>query len=471
MVVILGAATYYLSIERSNNPKIASIKGVPEVVVLLVGLVVVLSFLLSRTAFGRHVYAVGGNAEAARRAGIGVENIKLICFIICSVLAATAGILFGSRNNSISPSTGGGTVLLLARCGGGHRRHEPVRRQGARPRRRDRRLRGCGDPERHEPHGRQGVLRLHLHRARASPRCERRCIVASAIVGLRESSGWWVPHERAGRRTRSDGTICRPSCGKFTSGASTSRAQLTEATGLNRSTIGVLVSELVAAGLVLEDAPVASGGAGRPSIVVRPAADVYVVSVDVGVDHLSAARVGLGGVIQARREVVQGRTNPSVAIVLKRLERLVRQVLADAPESSRCVGLGASVCGTVRSSDGLVRLSPNLDWVDVPLGESLSGRLSLGVPWVIGNDADFGALAEMARGIARGCRERRLSVRGSRPRGGRGDVGTALGGQRRLRRRGGARRRQREGEQVPLWLARVLGDRGGGGCAARWGSP
>ena len=73
-----------------------------------------LTFLLSRTAFGRHVYAVGGNAEAARRAGIGVPNIKLICFIICSVLAATAGILFGSRNNSISPSTGGGTALLLA---------------------------------------------------------------------------------------------------------------------------------------------------------------------------------------------------------------------------------------------------------------------------------------------------------------------------------------------------------------------
>ena len=72
-----------------------------------------LTFLLSRTPFGRHVYAVGGNAEAARRAGIGVP-LKPICFIICSMLAATAGILFGSRNNSISPSTGGGTVLLLA---------------------------------------------------------------------------------------------------------------------------------------------------------------------------------------------------------------------------------------------------------------------------------------------------------------------------------------------------------------------
>jgi D-xylose transport system permease protein len=80
----------------------------------LVVLVVGLTLLLTKTSFGRHVYAVGGNAEAARRAGIGVPNIKLICFIICSMLAATAGILLGSRNNSISPTTGGGTTLLLA---------------------------------------------------------------------------------------------------------------------------------------------------------------------------------------------------------------------------------------------------------------------------------------------------------------------------------------------------------------------
>ncbi len=114
IALLLGAATYYLSIERSNNPTIASIKGVPNVVVLLVILTVALSFLLTRTAFGRHVYAVGGNAEAARRAGIGVPNIKLLCFIICSMLAATAGVLLGSRSNSISPTTGGGTTLLLA---------------------------------------------------------------------------------------------------------------------------------------------------------------------------------------------------------------------------------------------------------------------------------------------------------------------------------------------------------------------
>ena len=65
---------------------------------------VVLTFLLSRTPFGRHVYAVGGNAEAARRAGINVKRIKLLCFIICSTLAAVAGILLASRDNSVSPT-------------------------------------------------------------------------------------------------------------------------------------------------------------------------------------------------------------------------------------------------------------------------------------------------------------------------------------------------------------------------------
>ena len=183
----------------------------------------------------------------------------------------------------------------------------------------------------------------------------------------------------------------------------TSRAQLTEVTGLNRSTIGVLASELSVAGLVCEDTPVARGGAGRPSIVVRPNPDVYVIAVDVGVDHLSAARVGLGGVVQAQAQVGQGRTNPTVSAVLKRLERLVAQIVADAPPGSHCVGLGASVCGTVRRADGLVRLAPNLGWVDVPLGRALSDRLGLGVPSVLGNDADLGALAELTRGVARGC--------------------------------------------------------------------
>jgi D-xylose transport system permease protein len=112
--VVLIAATAYLSGERSRNPAITSLKGVPIVVAILVFLLVVLTFALSRTAWGRHVYAVGGNAEAARRAGINVAGIRLSCFIACSSLAAVAGILLASRDNSVSPTTGGSLTLLYA---------------------------------------------------------------------------------------------------------------------------------------------------------------------------------------------------------------------------------------------------------------------------------------------------------------------------------------------------------------------
>ena len=111
---ILIAATAYLSRERSRNPALSSLKGIPIVVVVVAALLIVLTFLLSRTAWGRHVYAVGGNAEAARRAGINVPMVKLSCFIMCSTLAAVAGILLASRTNSVSPSTGGQQTLLFA---------------------------------------------------------------------------------------------------------------------------------------------------------------------------------------------------------------------------------------------------------------------------------------------------------------------------------------------------------------------
>ena len=114
LTVLYGLFTWYFNQERSKNPNSVSIKGVPYIVPLIIVLLVGLTFLLSRTAFGRHIYAVGGNTEAARRAGINVRGIKIACFIICSTLAAVAGILFASRDNSVSPSTGGSTTLLYA---------------------------------------------------------------------------------------------------------------------------------------------------------------------------------------------------------------------------------------------------------------------------------------------------------------------------------------------------------------------
>jgi D-xylose transport system permease protein len=85
---------------------------------LMLVLLVFWTFIATRTRFGRHIYAVGGNAEAARRAGISVKNVKLVVFAICSAMAALGGIVLASRLSSVDTSTGGGTVLLysIAAC-------------------------------------------------------------------------------------------------------------------------------------------------------------------------------------------------------------------------------------------------------------------------------------------------------------------------------------------------------------------
>jgi D-xylose transport system permease protein len=114
LLLITGLAVFALNLERSNNPELVSLKGIPYVVPVILLLLVIGTFVLGRTAFGRHIYAVGGNAEAARRAGIDVKRIRISAFMICSGLAAIAGLIFASRQNSISPTTGGSSTLLYA---------------------------------------------------------------------------------------------------------------------------------------------------------------------------------------------------------------------------------------------------------------------------------------------------------------------------------------------------------------------
>ena len=113
LLVITGLAVFQLNQERGLSAT-NSTKGVPIVAPLILLILVAGTFLLSRTAFGRHIYAVGGNAEAARRAGINVKRVRTVAFVLCSSLAAVAGMLFASRMNSISPSTGGSSTLLYA---------------------------------------------------------------------------------------------------------------------------------------------------------------------------------------------------------------------------------------------------------------------------------------------------------------------------------------------------------------------
>ena len=114
LALLIFVATYLLNQERQLPTAKVTIQGVPWVVVVILVLLVGLTFILQRTGFGRHVYAVGGNREAARRAGINVKGLMITCFIFCSTLAAVAGVLLASRDNSVSPTTGGAQTLLFA---------------------------------------------------------------------------------------------------------------------------------------------------------------------------------------------------------------------------------------------------------------------------------------------------------------------------------------------------------------------
>jgi D-xylose transport system permease protein len=113
IAAITLAVTAVLNVNRALNPNF-TLAGIPYAVPLVIVLLLVLTFVLGRTSFGRHVYAVGGNAEASRRAGISVGRVRVLVFVLSSSLAAISGIAAASRLSSVDPSSGGGNTLLYA---------------------------------------------------------------------------------------------------------------------------------------------------------------------------------------------------------------------------------------------------------------------------------------------------------------------------------------------------------------------
>lgn len=182
-----------------------------------------------------------------------------------------------------------------------------------------------------------------------------------------------------------------------------SRAQLTSAMGLNRSTIAGLVGELTELGLAEHADPAAvRRTAGRPSAGVRVAnGGPYVIAVDLGVDRAVVARVGLGGRIGERAEAAITHETEAWQVGAS-VAALIRHVVSWAPAEAPLLGIGISVPGMVRRSDGLVRQAPNLGWRDVSFGSIVLAALDLDVPVTLGNDADLGALAEHNRGAGVG---------------------------------------------------------------------
>lgn len=186
-------------------------------------------------------------------------------------------------------------------------------------------------------------------------------------------------------------------------GGPASRSALAQRMGLNRSTILALTAELTAAGLVEEGLPTVSGRAGRPSLVVRPVPDrVYVLAFDVAVDRLVAARVGLGGTVLDRQVTVRRRSGADLDDVVRVLAAFGRSLYDAAPAGAICVGVAASYCGMIRPDDGMVRLAPDMGWVDQAFGTELGRALGLGLPVTVGNEAHLGACAEHVRGAGIG---------------------------------------------------------------------
>ena len=114
-LAIIGLfVVYFLNKNRQTNSAGTPIRGMPWVVPLILILLVVLTLLLTKTRFGRHLYAVGGNAEAARRAGIDVRRIRISAFAMNSTLAGVGGIALASYTGGVPLDIGGGNTLLFA---------------------------------------------------------------------------------------------------------------------------------------------------------------------------------------------------------------------------------------------------------------------------------------------------------------------------------------------------------------------
>ncbi|QFU88122.1 sugar ABC transporter permease [Amycolatopsis sp. YIM 10] len=113
VALLAAVATYLLTINRAPGTTIV-ISGVPYVVPIVLVLLTIGTYVLNRTRYGRHIYAVGGNAEAARRAGINVTKIRASVFVVSSSVAAVGAIVYSSKVGSVDPQAGGLNTLLFA---------------------------------------------------------------------------------------------------------------------------------------------------------------------------------------------------------------------------------------------------------------------------------------------------------------------------------------------------------------------
>ncbi len=181
-------------------------------------------------------------------------------------------------------------------------------------------------------------------------------------------------------------------------GGPASRSKLTQSTGLNRSTIGALVGELVDLGLVVESEPGVSNRVGRPSPVVTASADVVAIAVNPEVDTITVGVVGLDGTLHRRVRYPTGHV-PTAEEAVAIVSAIIDGLRPDLGTFARTVGIGVAMPGLVREADGVVRLAPHLEWVDEPFTAML--QAATGIVTRTANDASIGATAERYFGAGR----------------------------------------------------------------------
>jgi len=176
------------------------------------------------------------------------------------------------------------------------------------------------------------------------------------------------------------------------------RARIAAATGLTKTTVSSLVDDLVRARLVVELGPEARGEIGRPGSALTLDPSGYAgIGLEINVDYIAVCLADLTGEVRYLRTRPRDNRAQSPAKVLGRAVRMIRTAVARAEAARLTVaGLAVAVPGPVETDQGLLRLAPNLGWVDVPVAAILADRLAgLDLAVVVDNEANLAALGEL----------------------------------------------------------------------------
>ncbi len=178
-----------------------------------------------------------------------------------------------------------------------------------------------------------------------------------------------------------------------------SRSMLTTKSGLNRSTISDLVQELGELGLVTEEESKAASGVGRPSLQVTASNKIVAFAVNPDIDAVTVGMVGLAGeVIARKRQPLSAPVKPEKAVQVA--AKIIEEFRSELASDVRIAGIGLAIPGQVRVGDGVVRLAPHLNWVEIPIVRMMSQAANL--PVFADNDASIGCNAEHMFGNGRG---------------------------------------------------------------------